>query len=229
MSKRLDLKDIVLIGRTYDEYYKMFDLSGLNKTEKILDVASGVSSFCSEARALGYDVTASDRIYCFSPEELEEKCTKDLEITMQKMVEAKDLFKWDFFKDIEDLRKHRKRAYSEFIKDYKEYGQERYIKTEYPINNFKDKQFAISLVSHFLFLYDEFIDYEFHKQVIKELIRIVSKEIRIFPLLNLKGEKSSFVRKLMSDKDLVTNKMEIKNVGYEFLSGGDEMLVIKIE
>lgn len=229
MSKRLDLKDIVLIGRTFDEYYNMFELSSLNKTEKILDVASGVSSFCSEARALGYDVTASDRIYCFSSEELEEKCTKDLEVTMEKMIEVKDLFKWKFFKDIEDLRKHRKKAYLEFARDYKEKGSECYINTAYPISNFKDKQFDISLVSHFLFLYDEFLDYEFHKQVIKELTRIVSKEIRIFPLVNLKGEKSSFVRKLMSDKEFIANKIEVKNVGYEFLSGADEMLVIKIE
>ena len=60
MDKKLDLKDIVLVGRTFDEYYKMFDLSSIDKKEKILDVASGVSSFCAEATAMGYQVTASD-------------------------------------------------------------------------------------------------------------------------------------------------------------------------
>ena len=47
MDKQLVLKDIVLLGRTFDEYYRMFDLNDeLLKKEKILDVASGVSSFC---------------------------------------------------------------------------------------------------------------------------------------------------------------------------------------
>jgi len=52
MDKQLILKDIVLIGRTFDEYYRMFDLNDeLLKKEEILDVASGVSSFCTEACA----------------------------------------------------------------------------------------------------------------------------------------------------------------------------------
>lgn len=229
MEMKLDLKDIVLVGRTFDEYYKMFNISNINKNAKILDVASGVSSFCAEARALGYDVTASDRIYCFSAEEIEEKCAKDLELTMEKALEAKDLYKWDFFKDIESLKKHRKKAYMRFIEDYKQKRAERYVNTEYPKSNFKDKQFNISLVSHFLFMYDEFLDYEFHKKVIKELIRITSKEIRIFPMLNLKGEKSLFIKKLMNDKDFTTNKMEIKKEGYELLSGADEILVIRVD
>ncbi len=59
MDKQLNLKNIVLIGRTFDEYYRMFDLCNVSlKSETILDVASGVSSFCAEANAKGYNVTA---------------------------------------------------------------------------------------------------------------------------------------------------------------------------
>jgi len=61
MVKQLSLKDIVLLGRTFDEYYRMFDLNDeLLKKEKILDAASGVSSFCAQACARGYNVTASE-------------------------------------------------------------------------------------------------------------------------------------------------------------------------
>jgi len=52
MEKKLDLKDIVLIGRTFNEYYKMFNVISISKNEKILDVASGVSSFCEERRKI---------------------------------------------------------------------------------------------------------------------------------------------------------------------------------
>ncbi|MBC2582263.1 hypothetical protein [Clostridium sp. DJ247] len=229
MKRKLDLKDIVLIGRTFDEYYKMFNISSINKNEKILDVASGVSSFCAEAKALGYDVTASDRIYCFSAEEIEEKCAKDLETTMEKLAEVEDLYKWEFFKDIEHLKRQRRKAYKGFIEDFKQNSAVRYINTEYPKNNFKDKQFNIALVSHFLFMYDEYLDYEFHKRVIKELTRITSKEIRVFPMVNLKGEKSLFVDKLMEDECFSNYKIGIVKVDYEFVNGGNEMLVIKVE
>ena len=86
MEKKLELKEIVLIGRTFDEYYRMFELSNINfKDEKILDVASGVSSFCSEANSKGYSVTASDKIYHFSAKEIEEKCISDLKMVMEKL------------------------------------------------------------------------------------------------------------------------------------------------
>ncbi|GIM29101.1 hypothetical protein CPJCM30710_17670 [Clostridium polyendosporum] len=230
MSRKLELKDIVLIGRTFDEYYKMFGISSIDgKKEKILDVASGVSSFCAEANSKGYNVTASDRIYCFSAEEIEGKCIKDLELTIKNLSDVKDLYRWELYKDIEDLKKQRKKAYTRFIEDFKRKRDTIYIETEYPKSNFKDKQFTVSLISHFLFMYDEHLDYEFHKQTIKEIIRITSKEIRIFPIVNLKGEKSMFVNKLMSDDNFTMYKMQIVKVNYEFIKGGNEMLIIKVK
>lgn len=225
MTKKLDLKDIVLIGRTFDEYYGMFDLSSVRKNEKILDVASGVSSFCCEGFQKGYNITASDRIYSFSAEKIKKKCAEDLDTVMNKLNGIMNLYKWDYFKNIEELAANRKRAYSSFIADYKE-NNNRYILTEYPENNFKNNEFTISLVSHFLFLYDEHLNYKFHKEVINELIRITSKEIRIFPLVNLKGKRSVFLKKFMDDVEYKSYKKEIRKVDYEFVAGGNEVLII---
>ncbi|EDK35655.1 hypothetical protein [Clostridium kluyveri] len=229
MEKKLDLKNIVLIGRTFSEYYRMFDIHNISKNERILDVASGVSSFCAEARTLGYDVTASDRIYSFSVKDIEEKCTKDLEITMTKMEEIKDLYKWKYFKSIKHLKEHRKKAYEAFIWDFKQNSKAEYVTTEYPKSYFKDKQFNIALVSHFLFMYDEHLDYEFHKRVIEELVRITSKEIRVFPIVNLKCEKSLFVDKLIEDGCFSKYEIKTVKVNYEFVKGGNEMLVIRVQ
>lgn len=226
MQRSLEIEDIVLIGRTFEEYSRMFNITDIRKSERILDVASGVSSFCAEANALGYNVTASDRIYHFSAEEIEEKCTKDLEITMEKLEPIMDLYKWEFFEDIASLKAHRRKAYKAFVDDFKYNSKDRYVNTEYPNNAFGDKQFDVTLVSHFLFMYDEYLDYEFHKEVIKELIRITSKEIRIFPLVNLKGERSLFVDKLMEDGSFSTYKIQTVKVDYEFVKGGNEMLLI---
>ncbi len=227
-KKKLDLKDIVLIGRTFDEYYKMFALSDLNpQRERILDVASGVSSFCKEANAKGYDVMASDRIYNFLPDEIEIKCVRDLETVFSELAKVMDLYNWDFFKTVSDLRAAREKAYKLFVQDFKLQGSKRYIFTEYPRNSFTDNQFTVSLVSHFLFMYDEHLDYEFHKKTILELLRISSEEVRIFPLVNLKGKRSNFVEVLLNDPEFNSFKMAIRKVDYEFVKNGNEMLVMK--
>lgn len=229
MDRKLDLKDVVLVGRNFEEYFKMFNLKEVNKKEKILDVASGVSSFCKEATEKGYDVTSSDRIYYFSPNELEKKCGEDLNTTIEKLSEVRDLYQWEFFKDVTELKDQRIKAYKNFIEDFRQNGSEKYVYAEYPRSDFKNNQFTITLVSHFLFMYDEHFNYDFHKDTIKELMRITSKEIRIFPIVNLKGKRSSFVSELIKDKDFHHYKIEIEKVDYEFVKGGNEMLIIEVE
>jgi len=228
MNKQLILKDIVLIGRTFDEYYRMFDLNDeLLKKEKILDAASGVSSFCAQACARGYNVTASDKIYASDPSEIEKKCAEDIDIVVKQLPEVADLYVWNYFKDIKALKNNRERAYRYFIEDFKKYGIRRYVPAEFPTTNFLNSEFNISLVSHFIFLYEDQLDYEFHKKTILELLRITSKEIRIFPIVNLKGRISKFVEPVIQDEDIACHRVSIRKVDYEFMKKGNEMLVIE--
>ena len=68
------------------------------------------------------------------------------------------------------------------------------------------------------------MDYDFHLNVIREMIRVSSKELRIYPLVKNRGKKSEFVRKIMND--FVDVDVEIVKVDYEFRKGGNEMLRI---
>jgi hypothetical protein len=229
MDKQLYLRSIALIGRTFEEYHNIFELNNnLLKNEKILDVASGVSSFCADANRQGFNVTASDRIYTFSPTEIGQKCSQDLDMIIKQLPDIADLYMWNFFKDIESLKAQREKAYKLFIEDFKNYGTKRYVPVEYPLTYFLNEQFTISLMSHFLFLYEDKLNYDFHKKTIMELLRITSKEIRIFPIVNLKGKKSSFVNALMQDKDFERFKIIIKKVDFEFMKNGNEIMVIGI-
>jgi hypothetical protein len=228
MDKQLDLKDIVLLGRTFDEYYMMFDLNDeLLRKEIILDVASGVSSFCAEARARGYNVMASDKIYTSDPSEIEKKCAEDLNVVMKQLPGIADLYVWNYFKDQNALKNNREKAYRSFIEDFKKYGVNKYIPVEFPSTNFLNGQFTISLVSHFLFLYEDRLDYDFHKKTILELLRITLKEIRIFPIVNLKGKRSKLVEPVIHDEDIGRYRISIRKVDYEFMKNGNEMLVIE--
>ncbi|MGB8216136.1 MAG: hypothetical protein WCE94_02445 [Candidatus Methanoperedens sp.] len=204
----------------------MFELDNLPKDEQILDVASGVSSFCAEANAKGYNVTASDRIYTASLLEIGQKCRQDLDEVMKQLPGIVDLYVWNFFKDIQALKAQREKAYKLFIEDFKNHGTKRYMPVEYPSSGFIDNQFSTSLVSHFLFLYEDHINYDLHKKIILELLRITSKEIRIFPIVNLQGKKSPFVDALMNDADFEQFKISIEKVDYEFMKNGNEMMAI---
>ncbi len=228
MDKQLILKDIVLIGRTFDEYYRMFDLNDeLLKKEKILDAASGVSSFCAEACARGYNVTASDKIYTSEASEIEKKCAQDLDVVIKQLPGVVDLYVWDYFKDIKALKNNREKAYRSFIEDFKKYGVRRYVPVEFPVTNFPSDQFTIALSSHFLFLYEDHLDYDFHKKTILELLRVTSKELCIFPIVNFKGKMSKFVEPVMKDEDIGQFQVSIKRVDYEFIRNGNEMMVIR--
>ncbi|MCL6472266.1 MAG: hypothetical protein K6T91_05575 [Firmicutes bacterium] len=229
MDKQLNLEEIVLIGRTFDEYRNMFALDEeLLKSGPILDVASGVSSFCAEANSKGYNVVASDKIYTLSPSKIEDKCKQDLDDVIKQLPAISDLYVWNYFKDIQALKDQRERAYKLFIKDFKLTGIQRYVPAEYPITDFHDYQFTVSLVSGFLFLYENHLNYEFHKRTLLELARVTSKEIRIFPITNLKGKPSVFLEPIMRDEELHDLQMQIKRVDYEFLRNANEMLVVKV-
>ncbi|WP_333860686.1 hypothetical protein [Clostridium sp.] len=78
-------------------------------------------------------------------------------------------------------------------------------------------------------MYDKDLNYKFHKKVIEELVRITSKEIRVFPIVNLKCEKSLFVDKLIEDGCFSKYEIKTVKVNYEFVKGGNEMLVIRVQ
>jgi glycosyltransferase involved in cell wall biosynthesis len=88
------------------------------------------------------------------------------------------------------------------------------------IDAFENKEFDVSLSSHLLFVYDNMLDYEFHKNSILELLR-VSKEVRIFPLVDFKNSRvdeeknfSPFVYKILDE--LKEFKCQIVKVDFEF-------------
>jgi len=86
MKPGLELKKVVLLGRTLEEYLRYFGLTENElRGKKILDLASGVSSFCAEANAKGIQATAFDPIYELTPEEIKNRCEADLEFVTREI------------------------------------------------------------------------------------------------------------------------------------------------
>ena len=218
------IKGPIFIGRTWSEYLKMFDLKEENLVKgKILDCAAGASSFTAEMSKKGYEVIALDILYDEDPEVLCNKYKIDMEVLIEGLASV-DSFVWNFFRDIEDLKKQRDRSCREFIVDYNIYGKNRYIKADLTKIPFPDNYFSMVLCSHLLFIYDHRLDYKFHLDTIKEMLRVTSNEVRIYPLVKNKGLKSDFVKRIINDLQDVDIK--ILKVDYEFRKGGNEMMRI---
>ena len=121
MKKKINIDKGALIGRTFEEYEKIFRLSDFKlNTITILDVGSGVSSFCAEASKKGINVRAIDPIYDYDSSDLEVKCSKDLDLIIKELNSVEYLHIWEIFRSKDDLKRQREKAYKRFIKHYRD-------------------------------------------------------------------------------------------------------------
>ncbi|MDD5772741.1 MAG: SAM-dependent methyltransferase [bacterium] len=219
----LNYKNIVPWGRNYDEYRRMFDLK--DNRASILGCGDGPSSFNEEYTRKGGRVVSIDPIYKLSREEIEERIEETRADVLEQTEKNKEKFVWSEIRSIEELDKIRMKAMKIFLNSYDEGKKNRrYVPASLPDLPFNDDEFDISLSSHFLFLYTDKLTYEFHKKAITEMLR-VSGEVRIFPLLDMNANRSSYVSNVLTD--FKKNSIEIRKVNYEFQIGGNKLLIIK--
>jgi hypothetical protein len=117
-KRGLQLDRVVLLGRTFDEYFRYFLLNLEDLVGKtVLDVASGVSSFCAEANVRGIRVTSFDPIYSLTPEKIAERSEPDLQ-SVFRAIGSVPTYRWTYYKNPEHMRELRKCASSTFLLDY---------------------------------------------------------------------------------------------------------------
>ena len=214
----LNFENIAITGRIFEEYSAFFDLELEDlKSKKILDCPSGASSFVQTLKQNGIFAKGVDIIYKFTKDEIEKQGIKTLEKIYQN-TSWMDAYKMDFYKTKENHKKHREDALKGFLKDY---NLDDFIYCELPNLPFENKEFDLLLSSHLFFVYDDRLDYDFHKNSILEMLR-VSKEVRLFPLVDIQNSKvleeknfSPFVYKIIEElsKDF---KCEIIKTDFEF-------------
>ncbi|MEM7133586.1 MAG: SAM-dependent methyltransferase [Chloroflexota bacterium] len=222
----ITLEQVVPWGRSMDEYCHMFALTHDDLKSKILGCGDGPASFNREMTERGYHVTSIDPIYRFSAKEIEQRVRESYRLVVDPLYNNLQNYVWTRFKDPEELGAHRLATMQHFIEDYEEGRQEgRYQEQSVPHLAFADNAFDLALSSHFLFLYTEQLSYEFHKGAIIELCR-VAEEVRIFPLMDLACQRSSYVARLEVDLAEMDYQVDIQKVPYEFQRDGGEMMCI---
>ena len=225
MNKNDSVEKIGFLGRSYEEYIQMFNLTKeYLKDQKTLDIASGASSFTPQLLNKGFNITAADVLYNTEPQELEKISSNDFNTLIQAHSGLDCNSDWNFFKNSDDMIKQRTMVYKEFIGSYNKEKGKIYIPAELPSLPFKNNEFSLVLCSHLLFLYDDRLDYDFHLQSLKEMLRVTSREIRIYPL-GRSNCKSKFLGQIIKYLSKYAH-VDLLKVNYVSKHGGNEMMRI---
>lgn len=226
-SNPIDLNRIVFIGRTFEEYMSMFSLSVSELKEKrVLDCPSGACSFTAIANQIGADVTGCDIAYAHNVSDLKQKGLEDIHHAMRFVESEKTNYVWDYFKNIEELKKERLKALDQCCEDMSLHP-DRYVPATLPRLPFKDGEFDMTLSAHFLFMYADRLPLEFHLATIKEFLRVTNDEIRMFPIVDVNGQRYKDLDEVK--KFLLQEGCQIEEVKvpYEFQRNAHSMLKIK--
>jgi hypothetical protein len=194
------------------------------RSRRIIGCADGPASFNAELTAFGGRVVSADPLYRFSVDDIRARidATRD-----HLIVEARrnaHRFVWDRIHSPEVLGRVRTAAMERFLADFPNgLVKGRYVDQSLPELKFKRGQFDIALCSHFLFLYSHHFSLDFHVRSIMELCRVAT-EVRIFPLLHMRGESSQHLQPAIQQLAGMGISANVERVDYEFQCGGNQML-----
>ena len=215
------LNSVVPWGRSFDEYVRMFALTERDLDRVILDCAAGPSSFNAEMLRRGHRVISVDPICALSADQIRSHVEAVRQTMMDQVRRQPQQFNWEIIRSPEHLEQVRMSAMELFLQDYaSDSAGDRYLAQSLPQLNFQDKEFDLALCSHFLFLYSDRLDGDFHVRAVGELLRIAA-EVRIFPVTDRAGTPSPFL-------EIVQRRFatELVPVPYEFLRGANQMLIV---
>lgn len=221
------INDVYPWGRSLEEYERMFSLTPEDLQGRILDCCGGPASFNAELTARGGAVVSCDPLYQFSKVDIARRVEECRPILMENVRANSHQFVWHTIKSVEQLEETRMSAMRRFLEDYESgMNEQRYVTAALPTLPFADSAFDLAVVSHMLFLYSEEYDRDFHLQSVKELIK-VAKEVRIFPLLGMRNIPSPHLEPVMEELRQTGCYVETVKVDYEFMVGGDRMLLVR--
>jgi hypothetical protein len=221
------LDSVVPWGRSFEEYSSMFALSDRDRNGMLLGCADGPASFNAEATRQNMAVVSCDPLYRYSAEQIRRRIGATCHEVIEQARQNHAQFIWDRFRSLKELARARMQAMEMFLDDFPAgLDERRYVNAELPSLPFPSRSFDIALCSHFLFLYSDQLDTQFHCDAVLELAR-VAKEVRIFPLIALGGEPSKHIDAVLDGVRSHGLSASIERVPYEFVRGANEMMRVR--
>ncbi len=218
----IHLSGLNALSYNIDDYKKMFALNETELDKKILNYFSGVNAFAAEMAKLGKSVVACDPLYTKSLPEIISLIDKTSEEWLEEVKAHPKRYTISPEKAKEWLESRRKNA-GLFFEDFDQGKKEgRYVGSKLPHLPFKENEFDLVLVSHYLFTYSDRLSVEFQVSVIQELMR-VANEVRIFPLTKDSGDLSSHVGEVAAKLQEIGLGVELKVVPFELQKQGNAL------
>lgn len=226
--EQLNLDRVVFYGRSLAEYQRFFNLDLASLAgQTVLDCPSGAASFAAETAQFGINVIAVDPFFSQPMEKLRAVGQADIEHVMEEVEKVWHLYDSGYFASVEEVRATRQRSLELFCADFRA-GKTagRYVAALLPGLPFADGQFDLVLSGHFLFIYDDRFNYDFHLAAIRELARISSGEVRIFPPRRMDRQPYPQLDQLRHDLEQQGIVSELRPSNFEFVKGWKDLLVL---
>ncbi|MHA7841619.1 MAG: methyltransferase domain-containing protein [Gammaproteobacteria bacterium] len=208
------------------DYEALFALTEEDKQGTILDCAAGSACFTAQMRQQGKKVIACDPLYAQPFEILQDTVQTMGTHLLQRFRSQIDEDHWQPTITLAELEQKQHDNAAIFLQDYSQGVAEGYYQPHsLPELPFDDYQFDLALCANFLFDakdYDSLVPY---LASIKALAR-VAREVRIFPLVNEKGELSEHVGPAMAVLQPEGYAMEICEVAYHLQKNANALLRI---
>jgi hypothetical protein len=221
------LGEIIVSSRPYDEYRAMFGLSDREiLAGPVLDCPGGTGPFGAAVRARGGEAVSADPAYALPLEELVARTQAGLDHGIRYLEENRDSYVWTFFSSLDDLRRRRAAALDDFARDFAR-PDARYVVAALPDLPFADRAFRLALSGYLLFAYPDHLDEAAHERALRELLRVVRDEVRLFPLIDTAYVRYPAIDDLRRRLDAGGVESEVRRVDYEFQRGGNEVLVLQ--
>ncbi len=215
--------EFLFVGRTFEEYRHMFDLSRADLDGRVLDCPGGPSSFAAVASALGTEVTAVDPEYGRSLDALATESADAVAENVAQLREKRDLFVREFYGDVATRERYLRAARERFLADRARHP-DRYVAAALPDLPPADDAVDLALSANLLFLYDDRLDEAFHRAALDELTRVAG-EVRVFPLHSLDRDRSVLLGPALDHLRDAGHDVALRSVPYEFQPGATEALV----
>ena len=78
-----------------------------------------------------------------------------------------------------------------------------------------------------MFVYEDHLDYAFHRASVKEIMRVTREEARFYPLVSFEANRCAYLDRLKLDPELAHLEFEEVATDFEFLVGSNWFLRVR--
>ncbi|MBA4696444.1 MAG: hypothetical protein H2069_03515 [Legionella sp.] len=217
------MMECTLWGYRTDEYLKMFDLT-LDPTKRFLEFACGPSAFNQDLHHHAGEVVSCDGLFEMDKEALNHCVETSFHEVTAKLALQPTLNLKEYNDNLETLINMRQKGLQLFFADYPKGKDEgRYLGIDHAKLPFDDFSFDIALSAYHFFVNPNIGDLDSYLNILKELAR-VAKEVRLFPLVDCRGEPSPLLGPVLLGLQQQNYGIEVKEVPYNLQPNGNAML-----